>query len=56
VLGRLLAALDKPRNTNSMSAVVHPGGSTKTVQLMLLEMREKGSVKFYINKGLWSRA
>jgi hypothetical protein len=53
---KLLAALDKPRQTRSVLAVVNPGGSEDEVQIMLMEMREEGLVKFDINKGVWSRA
>lgn len=53
---RLLAALDKPRTTGSVLSVVNPGGSEEEVQLMLMEMREEGLVKFDINKGRWSLA
>ena len=53
---RLLAALDKPRNTSSVLIVVNPGGSEEAVHRMLMEMRDEGLVKFDINKGLWSRA
>jgi hypothetical protein len=53
---KLLAALDKPRTTRSVLTVVNPGGSEDEVQIMLMEMRDEGSVKFDINKGHWSRA
>lgn len=53
---KLLAALDKPRQTRSVLAVVNPGGSEDEVQTMLMEMRDEGLVKFDINKGVWSRA
>jgi hypothetical protein len=53
---KLLAALDKPRTTNAVLAVVNPGGSAETVQTMLMQMRDEGLVKFDIKKGLWSRA
>jgi len=53
---RLLAALDKPRNTNSVLMVVNPGGSADAVQRMLMELRAEGLVKFDIKKGQWSRA
>jgi hypothetical protein len=53
---KLLAALDKPRQTRSVLAVVNPGGSEDEVQIMLMEMRDEGLVKFDINKGVWSRA
>lgn len=53
---KLLAALDKPRTTRSVLTVVNPGGSEEEVQLMLMEMRDEGLVKFDINKGVWSPA
>jgi hypothetical protein len=53
---RLLAALDKPRQTSSVLIAVNPSGSADVVQTMLMEMRDEGLVKFDINKGLWSRA
>jgi hypothetical protein len=53
---RLLAALDKPRTTYSVLMVVNPGGSVEEVQLMLMQMRDEGLVKFAIDKGHWSRA
>jgi hypothetical protein len=53
---RLLAALDKPRTTYSVLMVVNPGGSVEEVQLMLMQMRDEGLVKFAIAKGHWSRA
>ena len=53
---KLLAALDKPRSTNSLLSVVNPGGSEEEVQRMLMEMRDEGLVKFDIHKGQWSRA
>ena len=53
---KLLAALDKPRKTGSVLAVVNPGGSEDSVQTLLMEMRDEGLVKFDINKGVWSRA
>ncbi len=53
---KLLAALDKPRTTRSVLTVVNPGGSEDEVQIMLMEMRDEGLVKFDINKGHWSRA
>ncbi len=53
---RLLAALDRPRSTNAVLTIVNPGGKVDTVQILLMEMREAGLVKFDINRGLWSRA
>lgn len=53
---QLLAALDKPRKIHSVLAVVNPGGSEEEIQIMLMEMRDEGLVKFDINKGEWSRA
>jgi hypothetical protein len=53
---RLLAALDRPRSTNGVLTIVNPGGKVDTVQILLMEMREAGLVKFDINRGLWSRA
>jgi len=53
---RLLAALEKPRTTRGLLAVVNPGGSEDQVQIMLMEMRDEGLVKFDIKKGLWWRA
>ena len=53
---KLLAALDKPRQTRSVLAVVNPGGSEDEVQTLLMEMRDEGLVKFDIHKGVWSRA
>ena len=53
----LLAALDKPRSANAVRRIVDPGGSGfDTVQILLMEMREAGLVKFDIKNGLWSRA
>ena len=53
---KLLAALDKPRKTHSVLAVVNPGGSEDQVQTTLIQMRDEGLVKFDIRKGEWSRA
>jgi hypothetical protein len=53
---RLLAALDKPRTTSGLAKIVNPGGSIDQVQMMLMQMRDAGLVKFDINKGMWSRA
>ncbi len=53
---KLLAALDKPRSTNSLVTVLNPGGAAEPVQTMLMQMRDEGLVKFNIKNGLWSRA
>jgi hypothetical protein len=52
----VLAALDKPRTTNSVRMVVNPSGSLEETQILLMKMREEGLVKFSINRGHWSRA
>lgn len=53
---RILAALEKPRTTRGLVAMVNPGGSDDQVHTMLMQMRDEGLVKFDIQKGLWSRA
>lgn len=53
---QLLAALDKPRSTAGLVAIISPGKNTHTTaQQLLMELRAAGAVKFDIKKGLWSR-
>lgn len=53
---KILATLDKPRSTLALRAILNPGGSVDAVQILLMEMRDEGLVKFDIKKGLWDRA
>ena len=54
---KLLAALNKPRSTAGLVTIVNPGkNNLDTAQHLLVELRDEGSVKFDIRKGLWSRA
>ena len=51
----VLKALDKPRTLYSILQVVSPGGSTDTLQILLMKMRDDGRVKFDIKKGSWRK-
>jgi len=53
---KILAALDKPRSTLALRAILNPGGSVDAVQILLMEMRDQGLVTFDIKKGHWHRA
>jgi hypothetical protein len=50
---KIITALDKPRSTLSLRAILNPGGSVEAVQILLMQMRDEGLVKFDIKKGLW---
>ena len=52
----VLKALDKPQKTYSILVAVDPGGSTDSLQALLMKMRDEGKVKFDINKGNWRKA
>ncbi len=52
---KIITALDKPRSTLSLRAILNPGGSVEAVQILLMQMRDEGLVKFDIKKGLWHR-
>jgi len=53
---KILAALDEPRKIYPLLKSVSPGGSEEELQLLLMQMRDEGLIKFDIYKGLWSRA
>ena len=51
----ILRVLDKPRRLTAILTAVDPGGRTETLQTLLMQMRERGQVRFDIKKGTWSR-
>ena len=53
---KLVAALDKPRTIYGLLQIVNPDGSSEALQILLMQMRDEGLVKFDIKKGMWSRA
>jgi hypothetical protein len=53
---KVLSSLDKPRKINSILMIVDPSGHYDELQVLLLKMRDEGSVKFDIHKGQWTRA
>ncbi|WP_165361459.1 hypothetical protein [Lichenibacterium ramalinae] len=52
----VLAALDKPRKLYSILQATDPGGSTESLQVLLMKMRGEGKLAFDIKKGTWRRA
>lgn len=54
--GAVLKALDKPRSLFAILRAVDPSGSQEALQLLLLKMRDAGTLKFDIKKGTWRRA
>ena len=51
----VLKVLDKPRKAYAILQATHPGGSTDALQVLLMEMREEGKVRFDIKKGTWRK-
>ena len=52
----VLAALDKPRKLYAILQATDPGGSTESLQVVLMKMRSEGKLAFDIKKGTWRKA
>jgi hypothetical protein len=53
----VLAALDKPRAVYPLQLLLDPSSkSTDALQDLLMRMRAKGTVKFDIKTGKWSKS
>ena len=53
---KIMAALaEKPLTLNTILRRVSPSGSSDELQVVLMQMREAGKVKFDIHTGRWSR-
>lgn len=51
----VLAALDKPRKLYAVLHATDPGGSTESLQILLMKMRSEGKLAFDIKKGTWRK-
>lgn len=51
----VLAALDKPRKLYAVLQATDPGGSTESLQILLMKMRSEGKLAFDIKKGTWRK-
>ncbi len=51
----VLTALDKPRKLYAILQACDPGGSTESLQAVLMKMRSDGKLAFDIKKGTWRK-
>lgn len=51
----VLATLDKPRKLYAILQATDPGGSTESLQIFLMRLRDEGKLAFDIKKGTWRK-